>query len=400
MYPVRDWNPDSIPITVSNGLVVTAKNARDPILPQPNDSFVEITAVYLNGLGYPVTVLLRDGMDVTIPPMGSRVATRQFIVRVRYRFSRHVKVNVHRLLHAVEQEDASAKAIMDGLRAADAVMNIYGTDLVLERTMDAKVLESNGGSIYLADLDIALRYVDDSVTIHHPCRPMAKSILASRNNNQPGFDLRIEINDPKQRFGDRFTVMRGTLVRIKPINDPSRAEGVYAWMNGQETLDMSSGDYKYYSFEDAERELRLFDSAAKAKANGEEADQRRNELEQEQHKQRMEVLHLESEIRRITHDNEVELSKYKQLKVELDAKVTEELARIKRREAELDEEAKRRERERDIAFAEEKVRREVRMMADKEYYERRSYDRKDSSEIVKWIPAAALGLGMILSKFF
>lgn len=407
MYPVRDWNPDHIPITVTGNVASQAIHPRDLTLQHPHDPHVEITTVYLNGLGYPVTVVLRDGVEFTIPTLGGNPAKRQFTVQVRYRFSKRVKVNAQRLLHAAEQGYEAAKVFMDGLRMAESMVNIHGMEIVIRRSVDASTLESSNGSIYLADLDLVLRYVDDDVTVYHPEHPNGRAIIARQRNNNPGFEFKLEINDPHHRFGDRYTVMRGVLIRIKTIQDPSRAEGVYAWMNGVADHDPMTGEYQYYNFEEAEKALRLYDTAAKAKAHGEESEQRREEseqrrieLENEQHQQKLEVLRLEGEIRRMTHDNEVEISKYKQMKVELDAKVTEELARIKRREAELDEAFNKRERERDLAFAEEKVRREIRMMADKEYYERRSYDRKDSSEIVKWIPAAALGLGMILSKFF
>ena len=53
----------------------------------------------------------------------------------------------------------------------------------------------------------------------------------------------------------------------------------------------------------------------------------------------------------------------------------------------------------DAAYAAEKADREARAYRERDYYERRSYDRKDSSEIVKWIPPMVVGAGLIIAKF-
>ena len=74
---------------------------------------------------------------------------------------------------------------------------------------------------------------------------------------------------------------------------------------------------------------------------------------------------------------------------------------LKQKEIEYEKEAKERDarlKEREVQYAREKAEREYRLNMQRDYYEHRSYDRKDSSEIIKWIPPMIVGAGLILSK--
>jgi septal ring factor EnvC (AmiA/AmiB activator) len=107
-------------------------------------------------------------------------------------------------------------------------------------------------------------------------------------------------------------------------------------------------------------------------------------------------MNMEHEFKRLTHDMETRMVEYKRERGEREMELATEVSRLKLVEMRLEQEAK----EREARYATEKAERESRMLRDKEYYERRSYDRKDSSEIVKWVPAMVLGAGVLLSKFF
>lgn len=53
---------------------------------------------------------------------------------------------------------------------------------------------------------------------------------------------------------------------------------------------------------------------------------------------------------------------------------------------------------RDLDILKDKLRREEDSNRRKDYYDERSYDRKDSSEIIKWLPGIILGAGLLLPK--
>ena len=53
---------------------------------------------------------------------------------------------------------------------------------------------------------------------------------------------------------------------------------------------------------------------------------------------------------------------------------------------------------RDMEMLKEKIRYDEESNRRKDYYENRSYDRKDSSELVKWLPGIILGAGLLIPK--
>jgi hypothetical protein len=53
---------------------------------------------------------------------------------------------------------------------------------------------------------------------------------------------------------------------------------------------------------------------------------------------------------------------------------------------------------RDMEAFKEKLQLERESQSRKEYYENRSLDRKDSSEITKWLPGLIIGAGLLIPK--
>jgi septal ring factor EnvC (AmiA/AmiB activator) len=151
----------------------------------------------------------------------------------------------------------------------------------------------------------------------------------------------------------------------------------------------------YYTFESAEAELMLFSSEAEALNLGNQVEAKRREFEELQHEQRVTMLRLENDHKKSIQLMELELAKQKQEKADRENELAKEISRLKKSEYALEKEATKRE----AKYAKEKAKRDARMNEDKDYYERRSYDRKDSSEVIKWLPAAVVGVGLLISKF-
>jgi septal ring factor EnvC (AmiA/AmiB activator) len=153
---------------------------------------------------------------------------------------------------------------------------------------------------------------------------------------------------------------------------------------------------EHMPFESADGALGLYATAHDAKTLGNLAEERKREIEELQYTHKVQFMNMEHEFKRLTHDMETRMVEYKRERGEREMELATEVSRLKLVEMRLEQEAK----EREARYATEKAERESRMLRDKEYYERRSYDRKDSSEIVKWVPAMVLGAGVLLSKFF
>ena len=117
------------------------------------------------------------------------------------------------------------------------------------------------------------------------------------------------------------------------------------------------------------------------------------------------MLKMEEEHKRKLSGMEHELLTFKQEKTRQEAESVKIATELKEREAVMMREIKEREakltqemKEMEAKFAREKAERDSRRDYEKDYYERRSYVRKDSSEIVKWVPAIAVGLGVVVAK--
>lgn len=397
MRPTWGVVPRKLP-TVINVCKVRRADPKDPTTASLSEFGFETYLSYKNGLPYPVTVSLRNGMTFEVPPLNSnwRNAT-DFTVLVKYRFARNVKIDVHRLLDDV---DDNASQMLIALRdaVAEARLNVVnnGNECVISHHVNREAFEKNGGCVYVDDLDITVSMPEHALNVIHPESPEGRMLKARLEASQYGFSYRIEINDPNRLYGDRFINISGRVFRIRATTDETKPEGVYVHSTGSVDDEPLLDGREHMPFESADDALGLYATAHDAKTLGNLAEERKREIEELQYTHKVQFMNMEHEFKRLTHDMETRMVEYKRERGEREMELATEVSRLKLVEMRLEQEAK----EREARYATEKAERESRMLRDKEYYERRSYDRKDSSEIVKWVPAMVLGAGVLLSKFF
>jgi hypothetical protein len=383
---------------------VTNTNPRDPLTTSRNDFGFETDISYKNGLPYPITVILRNGLSLTIPPLsGNWRDQSNFVVQVRYRFAKNVKIDIHRILDAVDADSSNELiALKDAVRDARVNQTANSNECVLSYQVTRAQFEALSDGMYLSNLDITISkdiLGGDSYVVH-PESPAGQALQHERRLATSSFKLDIEINDPEQLFGDRFVNVLGRIYRVHARIHPDRPAGVY--LTSPNDIDQDVCDAKHYPFESADAELMLFRTASEARTLGNLAETRKAEFEEIRHNNSITLANLELNFKQQLHDLNLQLNQHKTDKLQREGAHAEEVARLKAIELRLSLEASEREAKQksiDAAYAAEKADREARAYRERDYYERRSYDRKDSSEIVKWIPPMVVGAGLIIAKF-
>jgi hypothetical protein len=385
-----------LPTTI-NALRVKAIPQREVPNFSRTDLGFETDVSYKNGLPWPVTAILRNGIALTIPPLAGNYRTHSdFIAYVRYRFARNVNIDVQRILDDVSDSSSlELRALKQAVEESRVNLIMNGHECVLAYTVTREQFEQYGGSLYIDELDIALSTSDTAlVATTHPESQLGRMLRASQEKINPGFSFRLEINDPYLQFGDRFLNIAGKVYRITASSDTTKPEGVYIRTSGNIHEVGGSGE-NFLTFDAAKQECLLFSTSHEAETLGNLAEAKKREIEELQHQQKLVLMEREEAHRKIKLDLEAEMLQYKQQRAEQEKDFAQIQLQLKEKETQMAYQLK----EFEAKLAHEKAIRESQRDYEKDHYERRSYVRKDTSEIVKWAPAIVVGAGILLSKF-
>ena len=342
---------------------------------------LEIETLFKNGFSIPVTVVDRGGIPIEIPAALLRHKTSDdFVIYKTYSFSRSVKIDtVNLLAQADELLEASRLHFKKGLTAITAQIDSLKNQITLVYTLTMRTFRQFNQYAYIDELDIT---ICSNPTIRHPVHPNSIEGTKVRTTIQIGtqFIYQIYINDPRSIYGERFVNLNSKVYRIVKQADPTMLEGVYVTLPMD--VECETSGTKIYSFEEADKVLELYTTAAMAKTNGDVLGSKKREFEELQLKYKHEQLEMETQ-------NMREKQAFQQQIYERDLKLQEadnahklELLALKQKQLELEKELK----ERQYDYDREKHYRETESMRDKNEYERRSYVRKDISELIKWLP--------------
>lgn len=232
-------------------------------------------------------------------------------------------------------------------------------------------------SINVAEIGYVVT-VRNAITNRLPINPISKlgrEISNTVTEQERGFVFSVDIVDPYGKLGDMFINIGGVISKVRVIRNPNyESEGIYVSRSVEPTLDNPTG-YSRTKFElDNHTDVPLFSTPALAQSHGDVLARMKeeHELSIQQIKFQHEQFKLDAEKTKLSHveklqelESEVKLEQNKQAKLKTD----------------LDE---------------LKIQKEKEFMALKHQMEMRSLDRKDSSEIVKWIPALVVSAGAIM----
>lgn len=338
-----------------------------------NASPIERSVCYFNYLRRPVYVSDRSGMTFKLDNEQSR--RDSLVIRVTYKLNKKVVIDPSKTFHRTADKTPTGKLLLELITKFEEDPK-RDPVLIYEYTYRYEDLEKVSSGVYLAELDILVSMVEDVSRI--PEHPYARSsdrlnlISTDTNvNDNTRFGYSVYIVSNGGTIPDHFINMNGVVYRVPSNRNHSLQDGVYVCSSapalGQTHKD-ALPTVKRYSIEEALTELRLYLTYDEAVSGGDYFAEKEKELKQKLQDAKVreaEIRGEEIDLRKEYDDRkrelEMEMLQYKQ-KLE-----TESMAASREHSA-----------------SEHMYR--MQSMRDKDYYESRQYQRKDSSEFLKSVP--------------
>lgn len=346
---------------------------------------IEYRLTYINNLPHEVTIVWRSGLKFRLPPVPSMDNDR-LIARVEITVHPAVKLDIERVLSAIDETATSELKAMREAFSVEIKGNKYeGARIILDYGLTLDELRKFGGTVYYSELDCVVSLLPFEQVPPHPYSEEGRQqqvVAGSVLSPELGFGYSVEIIDNAAKYGERYLNIGGTVYKVVPKKDYSRRNGIYVLSNqfDPEQLDADPMEVKFYDFANAE-EIGLYRTFDEALHRGDIQTARKQEIATLEH----EITMRKSELAR-------ERQKHEREMLALETKLKEQTTEAERRSQEFKELRERMEHDR-----------ELERQRTKDFYESRSYVRKDSSEAVKIIPSIVMGLGavfMAIKAFF
>lgn len=348
-----------------------------------NNTNCTVSMSYINYLGYAVSVLDVNNILTTMPSMSSPTGEPVFLIEYRISFTNDVNLNWDTLYNE-DSSNPTINALKAIMKSSTVKLSNLGNEFIIEYSIKHFTLSKNDFAVYYSDLNIVVAKADRAYNIVHPMSSVGQNLVLGLAENVTGFHYRVIINDPFNQFGERFVNINGAVFKVRRTVDHSIKPGV--WVHSKDQC-IDNGHYvagydtQYYTFETADEIIPLFGSVHLAATLGDMNYKQTQDIKVQEGnvKEKLAELGLKK-IEMETKLKDMEYThKTEQLKLESEnVRLKDEIDRIKQ----LREEENNR----------SKHNYEIQAREDKAYYERRSYERKDANELIKWIPAVLTGV--------
>lgn len=315
----------------------------DPTIDGPSDKRFTNTTTglgtqysYYNGLEYPVHVVLRNGIQFTIPPVnyGGR---RVFAIRTVVSHANNVKIDISRLFNNSTETSKSLLATLKEVQDKGLVeRTMENSTLSYFYKVTQEDLNNGGNSLYLPHLDVVISTLEGQLPQH----PYSEEGLLTQNlevfptaNDANSFGYNIQIVDNHGCYGRRFINIGNVVYSIPTAKRPTMPDGVYLISNGPCQVEggITEPVTERYTFEEADEKLPIYRTIEEARTLGDQVAQMEKELKENS-------LYLKREEQRLAQ----EAQEFKRMQAEEEQRRKVEEQRIK---ADLEEEERRRKRE-------------------------------------------------------
>lgn len=363
----------------------------------------EKTISYRNGLPWPVTIVEQSGMALTIPRIEhSYRSTNNFVVEVRYRFDTNVNVDIYRILDQVNDESSDElKAIAECYKSGKFTKHARSNTFVVAYEVDYTKLNLNSGPIFIEELNLTLcvRDVNEIRKVVHPNSDMGR-YLKVKLQDIGCFNYGIEIVDPDNIFGEHYINIANRVFKIPVKRTRYKTPGVYVSISiDSEVLDFyrpnDSMISEYYQFDSAPAALGLFRTAKEAMELGDISKERKLELENRLYENKAKLTDSEFALKQDAHRREVQSAEVNLRLQELEAKLKADAIESKRELAEVERQLLREQAEN----TKMKMERERSLNELNHKHTIAQVERKDFSELLKWLPMALVALGAVIKAF-
>ena len=330
---------------------------------------VEKRITYINRTHREVVICERSNLKIVIPPTPSFGKEQEIIIRVEYWIHEEkVKNNTELLLDRLRLVGDHLKIFRNAF-SCNQVSNtrFRGINFVVEYPIAHHVLEDYGGAVYFKEIDtvIAIERVEcPDHPYSYEAEMLGTSTVVSGESPMYGLNIDIYINDPHNRYGERYVNLFGKVYCVRTVKLHDRREGIYLnkMING-------ISHSVFIGFDEAEKEISLYRVEDDALTNG-----------------HVEIV-LKKNLAELEHNNLVLKKELEQSKLTLQQREVEIAASKMELDKEKEEWKTRKEKE-DLDRKSEYERM-------KDFYDRRSFERKDRTEALKYIPTLMVGLGAL-----
>jgi hypothetical protein len=350
----------------------------------------QINTRYINNTRQIVRAKHRSNLEMCFPavPVRSQHAhDEMFIVRKELVVS-ITCIEAMRSYFLNLPEDASVTPELECFRKAylQVFENVFRFNqtrelrCVVEHMFTEQDLVAHGGLFYHDELDMLFKFGEAPFDMAHPHSPAGRQQSVEEQalqlRDEHGFIFWVEIIDNLEKYGERFIPICNQVYKIVPKKDKNRPDGLYIVSSKPTTgrLAPTEVSTRHYPMEDIEKELGIYASYELAKSNGDVAGARKRELQEREH----EFLRQKQEW------SETEL-RYKREAADRDRAIKDAEAERNRLQVSMDE---LRDRQAHLMKMQE--------MQTKERMEQRSAERKDASEMIKFLPVILSAVGTIL----
>lgn len=360
-------------------------------------SSLEVKTTYLNGLNIPVSIMMRNGVKFDIPPV-THIKENFFIVDIEYSFCTQVNLNTLYLSNDSSEESSLVKDLMEEDNNLAPYNRVHRH---LRYYFSKEELTSKGNSFYAHNLDITISAYDEPGAFHPFSEIGVRNFLAKETtevNTYGSFGYSIRVIDNEGVFGTKFLNINNKVYRVNPVKNPFYKNGVYFISSGEvfDNNNINIPVSKFFTFEEAVTELGLFNSFIEANTLGNVLETRKKELDDFA----FSLKEKENRLKQERMDKEFELEEFKRTleKMRLQEEEDRRLREIEFKREESMLAAKNMRLKDEINTLEHK--RNMLSMERKDHYEEKSYERKDSSEVVKFIPLVIGGLIAIIAAIY
>ena len=373
-------------------MIVVNVEPCDSSMPDLNADTIEIAFQYFNRSNRPIRVTDRHNLSFTLPSarMWNPNGVEHFVVRKLYRFSSSEVALSYLYNHSTDQrhlsiEDGERMQILAQIDEDNRKGNFRNPngykELKVDRIIPITMLYEYG-SLYVSDVDLLFRFEGTEIGTPHPTsqdavlRGEVLDILDGRRLTGAVY----EIVDNKNAYSSRYVCLGKDTLQI-PINrDPGRAAGIYYTTFDSINVHDLRVTMNCVELEKAEG-LGIYPTAEEAKTKGHINDSFKLELaEAERKAKRWEAeLHVAKTERQAAIDELAHERAMEKLSQEREASTVEHVQLLREIAAKINK----------TDFSD---RLDVIAQERKDYFDQRSVVRKDTSEVLKWIPTALNGL--------
>lgn len=371
---------------------------------------------YINNLPNEVIVIERSGLRHRIPNIPA-IYNKSFIIRTEIYIRYEAYKDMEKLFACIdEDQDQDLKTIRDAYYIHVQNKMFKGMTIVIDNIVSYENIKASNGHLYYSNKDIVISTLS---LLDAPGHPYNSKSVSTKNfeglDEESNVSMNIEIIDNSGTLGVRYVMLVKELHTLIPRKDHVKTNGIYVTTLEK---DLSTKTKKKllqtrYNFENCEETLGIYKTKEECLSAGDVKTARKEELTKLEHEYSLIKINLDKEIQELKNSN-LSLEKEK-AKSDYESKIYEqerkdEFLKIKH-EYELKEllakqEASEYDKKQQLEITELNIKTKYleaemeRKRADmKDYYESRSYVRKDSSELLKYLPTIITGCLAVATIF-